>query len=358
MDLSGRTIIPGLIDLHFHIEDDPRLALRQLSHGVTTFRDPGQWNDKFTGLRKMMADDGLKGPRIFTCGPHIDGDHPAYPNDSVVARDPEEARWLAERNIEEGATALKIYFRLPLASARAVIDVCNAHHVPCTAHLEILDAREAFLAGLHGVEHITSLGPALLPARERERYRQAVLLDNDARREGRYRIFAQLNLDGPDAKALYTVLHDRRPWIDATLAVFERRADRPPPRTTKQTAELMAVGFATMKRLTRRAASEGARIVVGGHSEVPFAGRGEAPWRELELLVESGFTPLEAITAATGTAATFLYRDQELGTLRPGRVADLVVLEGDPLEDIRAVRTVLRVMTAGVWVDREKYKNY
>src|SRR4029453_1679253 len=98
-------------------------------------RDPGQWKDKFTGLQKMMADDGLKGPRIFTCGPHIDGDHPAYPNDSVVARDPEGARWLAERNIKEGARARKISFPLPLASARAVIDVCNAHHVPCTAHL-------------------------------------------------------------------------------------------------------------------------------------------------------------------------------------------------------------------------------
>jgi len=121
---------------------------------------------------------------------------------------------------------------------------------------------------------------------------------------------------------------------------------------------MMAAGFENMKRLARRAALEGARIVVGGHSEVPFAGRGEAPWRELELLVESGFTPLEAITAATGTAATFLYRERELGTLRPGLAADLVVLGGDPVKDIRAVRSVQRVMTAGEWIDRDKYKSY
>src|SRR6185436_4675205 len=112
IDISGRTIVPGLIDLHFHIENDPKLALRQLSHGVTAFRDPGQWDDKFVPLREMVAADGLKAPHIFTCGPHIDGDHPAYPNDAVVARDADEARRLAERNVEWGATALKIYFRL------------------------------------------------------------------------------------------------------------------------------------------------------------------------------------------------------------------------------------------------------
>ena len=121
---------------------------------------------------------------------------------------------------------------------------------------------------------------------------------------------------------------------------------------------MMEAGFANMKRLARRAALEGARIVVGGHSSVPFAGRGEAPWRELELLVESGFTPLEALTAATGTAAAFLYRERELGTLSPGLAADLVVLERDPVTDIRAVRTVQRVMAGGDWLDRNKYKTY
>jgi imidazolonepropionase-like amidohydrolase len=355
VDLSGRTVVPGLIDLHFHIENDPKLALRQLSHGVTAFRDPGQWDEKFVELRRMIAAGHLPGPHIFTAGPHIDGEHPAYPADSVVARDADEARRQAEINVRNGASALKIYFRLPFASAKAVIDVCNAHHIPCTAHLELLDARELIAAGLQGIEHITSFGTSVVPRNQAEAYRQAVLADNDARRDGRYKLFASANLDGPEAQALYAVLRERRPWVDPTLAVFERRAGAPPEGTKPEMVPVMVAGFAKMKQLTRRAGLEGARLVMGGHSTVPFASRGEAPWRELELLVESGLTPLEAITAATSTAAGFLYRTDELGSLRSGLKADLLVLRGDPSRDITAMRTVERVMVGGTWVDITQY---
>ena len=346
VDLSGRTVMPGLIDLHFHIENDPKLALRQLSHGVTTFRDPGQWDEKFEELRRMIAADNLPGPRIFTTGPHIDGETPAYPADSVVARDAEEARRHAELSVQRGASALKIYFRLPFAAAKAVIDVCEARGIPCTAHLELLDARELIAAGLHGIEHVSSFGISLLPRNEAEAYRQAVLKSNDARREGRYRLFTRANLDGSEAQALYAVLRERKPFVDATLAVFERRAD-----TT------LVSGFAKMKQFTRRAALEGARVVMGGHSVVPFAGRGEAPWRELELLVESGFSPLEAITAATTTAAAFLYRN-DVGSLRQGLEADLIVVRGQPDRDVSAIRTVDRVMVAGRWINTANYRLY
>ena len=358
IDLAGRTIIPGLIDLHFHIESDPKLALRQLSNGVTSFRDPGQWDDKFDELRRMMGADGLKGPRIFTTGPHIDGEQPAYPADSVVARDPDEARRFAERAVQQGANALKIYYRLPFASAKAVIDVCQAHRIPCTAHLEVLDARQLIAAGLHGIEHITSFGISLMPERDAEAYRQAVLKNNDARRDGRYRMFASANLDGPQAQALYAVLRERKPFVDATLAVFERRADRPPDGAKPDVVPVLAAGFARMKQLTRRVAQAGARVVVGGHTDVPFAGRGEAPWREMELLVESGFTPLEAIAAATTTAAAFLYRGEELGALRAGFKADLVVLGENPAADIKAIRRVDRVMVGGSWIDAGRYGKY
>jgi imidazolonepropionase-like amidohydrolase len=354
VDLAGRTVIPGLIDLHFHIENDPKLALRQLSYGITAFRDPGQWDEKFDALRRMIAADNIPGPRIFTTGPHIDGENPAYPADSIVARDSEEARRLAEMLAERGASALKMYFRLPFASAKAVIDVCEARHIPCTAHLELLDARELIAAGLHGIEHVTSFGVSLLPRFEAEAYRQAVLKSNDARRDGRYRLFARADLDGPEAQALYKVLRERKPFLDPTLAVFERRNDG---KASNATPALVS-GFAKMKQLTRRAAQEGARVVMGGHTAVPFATRGQAPWRELELLVESGFSPIDAISAATTTAAAFLYRSDQLGALHAGFNADLVVLRGQPDRDVTAIRTVERVMVGGQWIDTAKYRAY
>ena len=282
------TVLPGLIDLHFHIEEDPAMALRQLAHGITAFRDPGEWIEVHEPLRRRIKEEGLPGPRLFLTGPHIDGEGPAYPADAVVARDPEEARRQVHRAVDQGATAIKIYFRLPLASAMAVIEACQARGVPSTAHLEILDARELIDAGLTGVEHITSFGTSIASPMQAERYRQAVLADNGARRDGRYALFADADLDGPEARRLYEIVARKRPFVDATLAVFEVQPADALPKGSTLTAERRVEGFRKMQALTRKLHEHGARIVMGGHTEVPHAGRGEAPWRELELLVRGG----------------------------------------------------------------------
>ncbi len=358
IDVHGQTAMPGLVDCHFHIEQDPKMALRQLANGVTSFRDPGSWFEQFDELKRMMAADGLTGPRMQICGPHIDGENPAYPKDSVVARDVEEARLFTERNIRNGAEAIKIYFRLPMERVKAVIDVCRKHNVPTTAHLEILDARDALRAGVNGIEHITSFGQCLVNRRRAEVYRQTILKDNSARSKGRYELFAEADFDGPDAKELFQVLREKRPFVTPTLAVFEVRPGRMPASLGAQFEPIALRGFENMKRMTKLTHDHGAQIVLGGHTSVPFAGRGEAPWRELELLVESGLTPLEAIRAATLNGARFLRRDRDVGSIEKGKLADLIVIDGRPDQDISDIRKVSRVMLGGRWVDRPRYSTY
>ncbi|HTV00216.1 MAG TPA: amidohydrolase family protein [Luteitalea sp.] len=346
------TIMPGLIDLHFHIEEDPAMALRQLGNGITAFRDPGEWLEVHEPLRARITAERLPGPRLFLTGPHIDGEQPAYPKDSVVARDPEEARRQVHRAVDAGATAIKIYYRLPLGSAIAVIQACHERAVPSTAHLEIVDAGELIAAGLTGIEHITSFGVSIAAPMAAEAYRQAMLAENSARRDGRYALFAEADLDGPQARRLYATVAKRQPFVDATLAVFEARPTDPTPRGGTASPAVRAAGFKKMQALVKRLHDNGARIVMGGHTEVPHAGCGEAPWRELELIADSGLTTVETLAAGTRHAAAFLGKGGEaLGAVRAGAPADLLLVDGDPSTTIGDVRRITQVIANGVPVD-------
>jgi imidazolonepropionase-like amidohydrolase len=339
-DAKGLTLLPGLIDAHFHLDGDDGLPALFLSHGVTALRDPGQWVEAYETVRRSS----VQVPRLFLTGPHIDSPPAAYPADSFVVRDAEEARLAVERFADGGASAIKIYFRLPVGLIAAVNEAAHARGLPTTAHLEIVDATDAVRAGVDGIEHVTSFGTALLPPREAEKYRQAVLADNAARREGRYAVWGAADLEGARARSLIALLAGRGTYVSPTLAIFERRAG------DKDTTEVHLRGFKKMLDFTGRARRAGVRVVVGSHSAVPHAQRGWAYQRELELLVEAGLTPSEVIVAATLENARFFRVEDRIGSVERGKLADLLLVEGDPLSDVRAMRNVRRVMLGGRWV--------
>ena len=341
VDAKGLTLLPGLIDSHFHIDGDDPLPALYLTHGITSVRDPGQWTEAYDVARKGPAPI----PRLFLCGPHLDSPPPAYPTDSYIVRDAEETRLAVNRFADEGASAIKVYFRLPLALIRVATETAHARGLPVTSHLEIVDATDAIRAGVDGVEHATSFGTSLLPLREAEKYRQAVLADNNARREGRYQVWSKVDLNTPRAAAVFKLIVERGTVVSPTLAVFERQAG------DKDTTDMHVRAFKQMEAFVGRASRAGAHVVVGSHSDVPHAKRGWAYQREMELLVESGLTPMQAIVAGTMENARFFHIADRLGSVETGKLADLVLIEGDPLRNISEMRNVKRVMLNGIWVN-------
>jgi len=339
IDAKGLMLLPGLIDSHFHIDGDDPLPALYLSHGVTSLRDPGQWIEAYDAARKASAPV----PRLFLCGPHLDSPPPAYPADSFIVRDAEETRLAVNRFVDDGASAIKVYYRLPLALVKVAIETAHARGVPVMGHLEILDARDAIRAGIDGIEHATSFGTALLPLRDAEKYRQSVMADNNARREGRYQVWNSINLNTPQAESLFKLIVDHGVVISPTLAVFERQ------RGDKDTKDLHVHAFKQMEAFVGLANKAGAKIVVGSHSDVPHAKRGWAYQRELELLVESGLTPMKALVAATMENARYFHIADRLGSIEAGKLADLVLVEGDPSKDISNMRRIKRVMLNGIW---------
>lgn len=339
VDAKGLTLLPGLIDAHFHIDGDDSLPTLFLSHGVTSLRDPGQWIEAYEAARKAAAPI----PRLFLCGPHLDSPPPAYPADSFIVRDAEETRLAVNRFVDDGASGIKVYFRLPLGLAKVAIETAHARGVPVMGHLEIVDARDAIRAGIDGIEHATSFGTALLPLREAEKYRQAILADNNARRDGRYKVWSAVKLDTPQARSLFKLIADSGVVVSPTLAVFEKQ------RGDKDTSAFHEIGFKQMEAFVGLAGKAGARIVVGSHSDVPHARRGWAYQRELELLVESGLTPMQALVAGTMENARYFRISDRLGSVEAGKLADLVLVEGDPSKNISDMRRVKRVMLNGIW---------
>ncbi|WP_342083510.1 amidohydrolase family protein [Dyadobacter sp. OTU695] len=341
VDARGLALLPGFIDSHFHLDGVQGLPAQFLQNGVTSLRDPGAWMEAYDGERKS----GKPIPRLFLAGPHIDMYPPAYPRDAYVVRDADEAVREVNHLADQGASVIKVYFRLPPGIIREVCKAAHARGIPVTGHLETTEAREAIEAGLDGIEHITSFGLSLVPQRAGEKYRQMVLADNNARKQGRYEVWKNINPDSPVTDSLAVFLRNKGTFISPTLGAFEYQATVGQPLDTTRLE-----GFGKMKKITGKLHRGGARIVVGSHSMIPYAETGWAFQREMELLVDSGMSPAEVITAATIQNALFFRIEGRLGSIEKGKQADLILIKGDPLKNISATRNVRKVMLNGVWV--------
>lgn len=386
VDADGRTVIPGLVDMHVHLGEggmnprDPQTSdrvLAQLLHyGVTTvFSVGGSGGDasQIRRLRERSAAGELEAPHLYATGSMLTlpGSHPVATIMGVPeGEDPrtydwstrgvalvetlEEARAAVRRNAETGMEAIKIIVesgppsfgddhpQMSLEMIDAIVDEAESYDLPVVAHVSSLDELEVCIdGGVRAVMH-AAFDPFPGPShRDRMRERKvfyvptlslyAALFSDRWTRSGS--IESPFLREGVSAR----VLESLQSWQPPTSAM-----------PTAARARLWEGMLASIDA----AHEAGVAIALGTDTNNPYVFPGYSVHVELELLVEAGLTEMEALVAATRRPAEMLERGDEFGTIAPGRRADLLVLGGDPLEDIRNTRRLELVICDGEVVDR------
>jgi imidazolonepropionase-like amidohydrolase len=354
VDASGKTILPGLWDMHAHFEQVEWGPI-YLAAGVTTVRDCGNEFEFITAVRDAVAQGRGLGPRLLLAG-IVDGSSP-YTIGVERVDTPEQARDWTDRYHAAGFQQMKIYSSVKLEEVKVVADEAHRLGMTVTGHVpEGLNAYQVIEAGQDQINHIHYIADIMhapFPA--------------ETSRLDRMKAMADLDLESPDAKKAVTFLKDHHTVVDDTIALFElfgATTANPPasfePGVNKIAPELAqqltdvgppsersALGdkiFAKDLAIVGALHRAGVPIVAGTDQAVP----GYSLHRELELYVQAGFTPMEAIQAATLVPARAMGIDKDTGTVEKGKRGDLILINGNPLEDIHNTRNVEYVITSGV----------
>jgi imidazolonepropionase-like amidohydrolase len=336
VDGSEQTVIPGLIDMHAHLyrEYGEAIGRQLLSFGVTTARDVGNEGYRTLEFREAWESGRRMGPRLFASGPAWDGTRTSYTEFLTIEPGSRTAMEL-ERAHKLGFDMFKIYVRLPPMQQKRMVDF--AHRVGM--HVSSHEIYPAAMLGHDGTEHLYTggKGSALNIA-----YDDVIQIVGRAGMTlcptlamGSYALLAS------DDATLLTDLRIKTLAPDWSLAGARSRLQR-----VNTTGPQGIIDTVTRQvRTTLAIAKAGGRIVAG--TDAPNIPHGQALHLEMEVFVRFGFTPFEALQTATINAAEALGADAHLGTLEPGKVADMVVITGDPLTDIKATRNVRTVIKNG-----------
>ncbi|HEY7492098.1 MAG TPA: tetratricopeptide repeat protein [Candidatus Tectomicrobia bacterium] len=345
IEAPGKTVIPGLIDMQVHYAAwmNP-LFLR---HGVTTVRDVGNNLDVILIHRRRSQKLGQTRPRLFACGPIIDWPGPPQGVAGIrrVVLTTEEARTVAHDLLERQVDCLKVSEKLTPPVVQAIVETAAPRGVPVTAQLRATTAAEAAVLGVKGVESASGVDYASVTVQGLQELARLLatkgvfvapaLVHNE-------QLSRLLDPSLRQEPLLQYVPLTQFGWWNAPYGVRQWTEEH----SVRQRNILVR-----KQELIGEFARANGRVMAGSATPNPYVLPGAGLQRELELLVEAGLTPMQAISAATRVAAEFLGQEARLGTLEVGKLADLVILEGNPLEDIRQVRQVEVVLRDGqtVW---------
>ena len=345
IDARGETMIPGLWDMHVHFEQ-VEWPVAQLAAGVTTARDVGNELELAVGLRDAIRSGRALGPRMLLAG-LIDG----APDGLGVqlAGTPDEARAMVRRYHDAGCEQIKVYQSVPPPLVSVIAAEAHRLGMTVTGHVPTgMNAFQFVEAGADQINHVGFVLAVMTPPPQPGQPRASVdLASSEARRAIAFLLEHHTVLDPTLARSEENA-HPK----DSLLAAYEPGAAKAPPELAEvlnasgspgDVAARRMAGLARALPIVNALRAAGIPIVAGTDLVVP----GHSIARELELEVRGGFTPMQAIQAATIVPARAMVLDGESGTVEPGKRADIVLLDGDPLTNISEVRRVHAVVTGG-----------
>ena len=360
IDGEGRFLLPGLFDMHGH--EWRWNAMLQIAGGVTTVRDMGNDNKGLEELRTDIESGHILGPRIVPTG-FIEGESPSAARMGIVISTLDEGKAAVDWYAQRGRRQIKLYNSIrpewvaPLASYAHAQGMRVGGHIPA-----FMRAEEAVRAGYDEIQHINQvmLNFLVKPEDDTRTLLRFYLVGDNA---------SQIDLESDNAKAFFQLLVDRGTVVDTTIATFEpmftQLQGEPNPAFRKVASHVppvlqrywlvnsMDVNFANVARfrnsyaklmeLTRRLHAAGIPLLAGTDDIAGFTLH-----RELEMYVQAGISASQALQIATRNGAKYTQLSDLLGSIAVGKIADVILIDGDPTENIASVRDISTVMKEGV----------
>ena len=388
IDRSGYTVIPGLVGMHDHLYytdsysvqvvdgkiGEPGLVVAEIPYtaprlslaaGVTTMRTTGSV-EAYTDLKVKSRIDAnlMPGPNMDATAPYLEGAPTRFAQMHELTG-PDDAKRMVDYWAAEGMTSYKAYMNITREEMGAAIQQAHAHKLKLTGHLCSVTWPEAIALGIDDFEH----GPVFTDTEFVADKKPDVCPSSGSSS------WAKQDVNGPQVQELIHDLVAHHVAVTSTLPVFEAGVPGRPKLQTRTldamsaesahsylTARARVALDSPMTALMRKEMDfEVAFVKAGGlllAGPDPTGNGGVLPGfgdqREIELLVEAGFTPVQAIQIATENGATYLGQQDRIGTLAPGKQADLVLIKGDPSKRIEEIENVETVFKAGIGYDSQK----
>jgi imidazolonepropionase-like amidohydrolase len=379
VDGTGKFLIPGLWDMHVHMVFGDWFPLGKevtlpmfIANGITGLRDMGGELEVLQQWRKEIAAGTLIGPRIVMSGPMLDGPKPRFPS-SIAIKTPEDGRRAVDDLKRRGADFIKLQSLIPRDAVFAIADEAKKQGISLVGHVpDAVRASEASNVGQRSFEHMIGIFEGSSPLEDK--------FIKGAKTEKQF----LSTYDPKRAEALFSLLAKNQTWqcptlvwerggnlIDQTDFAHDTRAKYVPAYwkdvTWKRFTDEVEHDFNTDDLATRKAFVEKELEVVNAmhRAGIHFLAGTDTPpgvyifpgfslHEELQRFVAAGFTPMEALQTATRNPAKFLGLEDRLGTIEKGKLADLVLLDANPLEDIRNTQKIAAVIVNGRYLSREE----